>query len=75
MRRSGYHAQAEVPGKGIEVPVAVQQVVPALDASGSNHRIDGLANGHAEAAQRPEIFRGLNRDFPPAQLHECTIGY
>jgi hypothetical protein len=51
---SDYHAQAEVLGKRIKVPVAVQRVIPALEASGSNHRIDGLANGHAEAAQRPE---------------------
>jgi len=27
-----------MPGKRIEIPVVVQQVIPALDASGSNHR-------------------------------------
>ena len=59
-----------MPGKRIEVPVVVQQVIPALDASGGNHRIEGLANGDAEAAERPEIFRRLNRDFLSAQLHD-----
>src|ERR1039458_4598804 len=67
---SYYHAQAEVLGKRIKVPVVVQQVISALDASGGNHGIDGLANGHAEVAQRPEVFRRLNRDFLSAQLHE-----
>jgi hypothetical protein len=53
---SDHYAQAEVPGKRIEIPVAVQQVVPALDASGSNHRIDGLANGHAEPRSARKFF-------------------
>jgi hypothetical protein len=47
-------------GKRIENPVVVQQNVPALDAPGGNHRIDRLANRHAEDAQRPEILRRLN---------------
>ena len=47
---SHHYAQSEVPGKRIEVPVVVQQVKPAFNASGGDHRIDGLANGHAEAA-------------------------
>src|SRR5260370_3228963 len=50
------------------MPVAVQQVIPAFDASGRNHGIDGLARGHAESAQRAEILRRLNRDFPADQL-------
>src|SRR5471032_311556 len=66
---SDRYAQAQVPGEVIEIPVVVQQVIPALDASGSNHRIDGLANGDAEFAQRPEILRRLNRDFLSAQLY------
>src|ERR1017187_4806741 len=53
----------------IKNPVVVQQVIPTLDAAGSNHRIGGLANGHAEVAQRPEVLRRLNRDFLPAQLY------
>jgi hypothetical protein len=63
------HAQAEVLGERIEIPIVVQQVIPAFDASGCNHSIDRLANGHAEPAQRAEILRRLNRDFLPAQLH------
>src|SRR5260370_826902 len=66
---SDHHAQAEVLDERIEIPVVVQQVMPALDASGGNHRIDGLANRHAEPAQRAEILRRLNRDFLSAQLH------
>lgn len=47
---SGHYAQAEMPDERVEIPVAVQQLVPAFDASCGNHRIDGLANGDAEAA-------------------------
>src|ERR1035437_6653755 len=68
-RRSDRHAQAEAPGERIEIPVVVQHVVPAFDASVCDHSVDGLANGHAEPAQRAEILRRLNRDFPAAQLH------
>src|SRR6266571_7907045 len=48
----------------------MQQGIPALDASGCNHRIDGLTNGHAACAERPEILRRLNRDFLSAQLYD-----
>ena len=40
-RRTGVYAEAQI-------PVAVQQVAAALDTPGSNHSIDGLADGHAE---------------------------
>ena len=46
-RFSSRYAQAEVLGERIKIPVIVEQVIPALDAPGGNHRIDGLANGHA----------------------------
>src|ERR1019366_5824608 len=71
---SDCHAQPEVLGERVKIPVVVQQVVPAFDASGRNHGIDGLANGHAEPAQRAEILRRLNRDFLPAQLHHLQRG-
>src|SRR3954447_9556552 len=66
---SDHYAQSEVLGEGIEIPVVVQQLIPALDASGCNHRIDGLANRYAQPAQCAEILRRLNGDFLPAQLH------
>src|SRR5260370_15892848 len=66
---SDHYAQAEAPDERIEIPVVVQQVMPALDASGGNHRMDGLANRRAEPAQRAEVLRRLNRDFLSAQLH------
>ena len=47
---SGHYAQAEVLGERIEIPVAVQQAIAALDAAGGDHRINGPANGHAEPA-------------------------
>jgi hypothetical protein len=47
---SVHYAQTKVLGERIEVPVAVQQIIPALDASGCNHGIDGLANVQADAA-------------------------
>jgi hypothetical protein len=71
---SDHYAQPEVLAKRIKVSVVVQQVVPALDASGSYHGIDGLANGHAQLAQRPVIYRRLNRDFLPAQLYDGQRG-
>src|ERR1035437_1006238 len=66
---SDRHAQTEVLGERIKIPGVGQQVIPAFDASGCNHSIDGLANGHAEPAQRAEILRRLNRDCLAAQLH------
>ena len=45
---SDHHVEAEVFNERIEIPVVVQQFIPALDASGCNHRMNGLANGHAE---------------------------
>src|ERR1700676_2544254 len=57
-------------GEGIKIPVVVQQVVPAFDATGSDHSIDGFANGHAEVAQCAEVFRRLNRDFLSAQFYD-----
>lgn len=69
-RLSGHYTQAEVPGERIEIPIVVQQVIPALDASGGNHRIEGPANGHAKPSQRSEVLRCLNRDFLSAQLHD-----
>ena len=56
-------------GERIEIPVVVQQLIPALDAPGCNHRIDGLANDNTHPAQRAKIPRRLNRDFLSAQLH------
>ena len=53
----------------IKILVVVQQLIPAFDTSGRNHSMDGLANGHAELAQRAEIPRDLNRDFLAAQFH------
>src|SRR5579872_3469697 len=66
---SGDYPQTEVLGERIEIPVAVQQFVPALDASGCNHCIDGLTNGYASLAQCAKILRRLNGDFLSAQLH------
>ena len=54
----------------VKIPVAVQKVIPAFDAPGGDHGIDGLADRHSEGAQRPEILRRLNCDFLPAQLHD-----
>jgi hypothetical protein len=48
-------------------PAVVQQVKPALDAPGANHGLNGLANGHAEVAHRPEIPGRLKRIFLSAQ--------
>ena len=45
-------------------PVAVQQVIPVLDAAGRNHGIDGLASAHAESAQRVEVLPPLESRFP-----------
>src|ERR1039458_10484558 len=56
---SYYHAQAEVLGKRIKVPVVVQQVISALDASGGNHGIDGLANGHARSEEHTSELQSL----------------
>jgi hypothetical protein len=46
-------------GERIKFPVVVQQVIAALDASGSNHCVDGLTNGHAGIAKQSEILRRL----------------
>ena len=55
--------------KRIKVPVAVQQVVPTLNAMRGDYCIDGLANGHAELAEGSEVPRRLNCDSLAAQLH------
>jgi hypothetical protein len=73
-RLSGHDAQAEVFGERIEIAVVVQQGEFALDASGGNYRIDGLANGHTARSQLPEIPGGLNRDFPSAELDDYQGG-
>src|ERR1700687_2098694 len=39
-----HHSETQVLGERLKIAVAVQQVIPALDASRRNHRIDGLAN-------------------------------
>lgn len=69
-RVSGDYPQIEVPGERIEIAVVVQQLIPALDASGRNHRIDGLADRHAFLAQAANILRRLNGNIPSAQLHQ-----
>src|SRR5580700_5749227 len=57
---SGDYPQTEVLGERIEIPVVVQQLIPALDAAGCNHRIDGLADRYALPAQVAKILRRLN---------------
>ena len=66
---SAHDTQAEMLLEGIEIPVGVQQFVPALDAAHRDHRIDCFADGHAEVAQRSEVSRRLNRDLLYAQGH------
>ena len=63
------YAQPEVLGEWIKVPIVVQQLIPALNAPGRNHRTDSFAYGNAEPAQSPEILRSLNRNFLSAQLY------
>ena len=55
-------------GEGIEVPVAVQQVVAALYASGGNHGVDGLSHSDTQYPQPAVISRGLDRDFLSSQF-------
>jgi hypothetical protein len=57
------HAQAQVLDERLKIPAGVQQVTRALDASGGNYRINGLANGHTGFAQCPEVSCRLNRNF------------
>ena len=57
-----------------KIPVVVQQVVSARDASGGNNRSDSLANGNAEMAERPKISCCLNRYFLAAQFYDPERG-
>jgi hypothetical protein len=67
--------QSEVSRHRPEIAIIVQQRPTIFDAPGSDQEIDGLANGHAASAQRPEIAgrRDHNRisrhrhDFEAAQ--------
>jgi len=73
-RESVDYPQTEVLGECIEIPVVVQQFIPALDASGCNHRIDGLADSYTVLAQDANILRRLNGNFLSAQLHHRQRG-
>jgi hypothetical protein len=48
---SDCQAQSQIHGKRVKITVAVQQFIPAFDATRSNHGVDGLANCDAEPAQ------------------------
>jgi hypothetical protein len=71
---SNHDAETEVRDERIKIPIVVQQIVPALDTFGGNHRVDRLADGHAAVTQRPKIPCGLYRDFLSAQLHYRQCG-
>jgi hypothetical protein len=74
VRLSDHDSEPEMLGERIKIFVVAQQVITALDAPRGNHGIDGLANGHAVVAQRPEVFRRLNRDFLSAQFYDDQRG-
>lgn len=53
-----------------KVPVVVQEIIVALDAARGDHRVNRLANGHAQPAQGPKVPRRLNSDSPPSQIYD-----
>lgn len=54
----------------IKVSVVMQQFVAALDASGRDYQINGLANGNTQPAQHPEVSCGLNCSALAAQVYD-----
>ena len=61
-------------GKGIEIPVRMQQVIPIFDAPGCNYRVDCFADGKTPPAQGAKILCGLNGYFLPTQLDHDQRG-
>jgi hypothetical protein len=66
---SPYFDQSEVSRHRPEIAVIVQQRPAIFDAPSSNQEIDGLANGHAAPAQRPEIAGRRDRDRLSCHRH------
>jgi len=54
----------------IEVPAVIEQFVPVFDASGGDQCIDCFSDGDADATQRTEVPRSLNRDLSAAQFQD-----
>lgn len=52
--------QAQVPLKGLEVSVIVQQKMPSADAERRHQAIDGRANRDAALSQEPIALGALN---------------
>jgi hypothetical protein len=70
---SDHCPQAEVFGERIEVPVVLQQAIPAPYASGCNHRMDGLANRYADPAQRAGVLRRLNPNPAAPEMVDSNV--
>lgn len=62
--------QPQVLDERLEIPVAEQQGVAALQAAGGDQGVDGLAGRDAEGAQGPIVPRGLQRDVAAADLDQ-----
>jgi len=56
--------------ESIEVAIAVQEMVSALDTASCDHRINRLTDGDAMPTQNSVILRWQDRDFQSANLYD-----
>ena len=73
------YAQSQVLLEGLEILIAVQQLVTGSDAECGNHAIDGFSYREAATLQKPEVLCSCNgqpfsesvKDSKCSQLFSC----
>ena len=63
------YSKPEISSKRVKVPIAVKEIVSALNTASRDHGIDRLPDSDAPSSKYAAIPRCLDRDLTPANLH------